>query len=79
MMLFNVGSANEIRKLVFKSYTAKHFTTYVCSTCQQKALSVNSLVFLSAVVDIMTKAVYLSLQVRAINLFSIKARCLCFN
>ena len=73
MMLFNVGSANEIRKLVFKSYTAKHFTTYVCSTCQQKALFVKSLVFLSTVVDIMTKAVYLSLQVRAINLFSIKA------
>ena len=42
MMLFNVGSANEIRKLVFKSYTAKHFTTYVCSTSHQKARSIRS-------------------------------------
>ena len=69
MMLFNVGSANEIRKLVFKSYTEKHFTRYVCSTCHQKALFVKSLVFLSTVVDIMTKAAYLSLQVRAINIY----------
>ena len=79
MMLFNVGSANKNRQLEFKSYTTKHMAAYVCSTCQQKALFVNSLVFLSTVVDIMTKTVYLSLQVRAINLFSIKARCLCFN
>ena len=61
------------------NFIALSVTSGTVCTCYQKALFVKSLVFLSTVVDIMTKAAYLSLQVRAINLFSIKARCLCFN